>query len=81
MQHTLDYYRRLFQDKTDRVLLSGCRYCMRGEYSGNLLILPFAENEIGNNVAEGELEWWTKRSVSSQRLGLVSLAILMPVLF
>ncbi|ESJ62427.1 lipopolysaccharide 1,3-galactosyltransferase, partial [Salmonella enterica subsp. enterica serovar London str. CFSAN001081] len=32
----------------------------------------FAENEIAAVVAEGELEWWTKRSVSLATPGLVS---------
>ncbi|EAR9531484.1 lipopolysaccharide 1,3-galactosyltransferase, partial [Salmonella enterica] len=60
-----------FSDKTDRVLYLDADIACKGSIQ-ELIDLNFAENEIAAVVAEGELEWWTKRSVSLATPGLVS---------
>ncbi|EEE1545313.1 lipopolysaccharide 3-alpha-galactosyltransferase, partial [Salmonella enterica] len=60
-----------FSDKTDRVLYLDADIACKGSIQ-ELVDLNFAENEIAAVVAEGELEWWTKRSVSLATPGLAS---------
>lgn len=60
-----------FADKTDKVLYLDADIACKGSLQ-ELVDLQFAEHEIATVVAEGETDWWTKRSVSLATPGLVS---------
>lgn len=58
-------------DNTDKVLYLDADIACKGSIQ-ELIDLRFAEHEIAAVVAEGETEWWTKRSVSLATPGLVN---------
>lgn len=60
-----------FAGKTDKVLYLDADIACKGSIQ-ELVDLQFTEHEIAAVVAEGETEWWTKRSVSLATPGLVS---------
>lgn len=60
-----------FAEKTDKVLYLDADIACKGSVQ-ELIDLRFAEHEIAAVVAEGESEWWTKRSVSLATPGLVN---------
>lgn len=60
-----------FAEKTDKVLYLDADIACKGSVQ-ELIDLNFAEHEIAAVVAEGESEWWTKRSVSLATPGLVT---------
>lgn len=60
-----------FAEKTDKVLYLDADIACQGSVQ-ELIDLRFAEHEIAAVVAEGDSEWWTKRSVSLATPGLVA---------
>ncbi|WLI78143.1 lipopolysaccharide 3-alpha-galactosyltransferase [Kosakonia sp. H02] len=60
-----------FSGKTDRVLYLDADIACQGNIQ-ELIDLEFAEQQIAAVVAEGEAEWWKKRSVSLDKPGLVN---------
>lgn len=60
-----------FAGKMDKVLYLDADIACQGSVQ-ELIDLEFAEHEIAAVVAEGESEWWTKRSISLATPGLVS---------
>ncbi|ECG8591181.1 lipopolysaccharide 3-alpha-galactosyltransferase [Salmonella enterica subsp. salamae] len=60
-----------FSDKADKVLYLDADIACK-ESIQELIDLNFSAHEIAAVVAEGELEWWTKRSVSLATPGLTS---------
>lgn len=59
-----------FSGKIDKLLYLDADIACKGSLQ-ELIALSFDENEIAAVVAEGDIEWWTKRSLSLTTPGLV----------